>query len=167
MECVLLGWPEDGPTLELDHCRFAYAGRFRVGNTGKAAVREGAAVLAATAFNEDRSDASTLKIRTVTVRRDRRGEGIGPEILSYTRERASERGYDRVVVAVNNPFAYEATTRAGFGYTGEGTGVAELVMAWPPPGEDRYVDGLERYLERDLDGAQAAFVERMLEQVDG
>lgn len=165
MECVLLGWPADGPELALDHREFAYAGRFRVGSTGKAVVREDDEILAASAFNEDRSDASTLKIRTVTVRRDRRGEGIGPALLRFTRERATERGYERVVIAVNNPFAYEAAARAGFGYTGEETGIAEVVLAWPAPDEARYVEGLNHFRERDLDESEEAFIDRKLSEV--
>jgi GNAT superfamily N-acetyltransferase len=164
MECALLGWPDDGPTLELDHREFAYAGRFRVASTGKAVAREDDAILAATAFNEDRSDPSTLKIRTVTVRRESRGEGIGPELLRYTRERASGRGYDRVVIAVNNPFAYEAAVRAGFGYTGEETGIAEVVLAWPAPEGDRYVEGLRRFRERDLEPVEEEFLDRTLSE---
>ena len=39
MEYVLLGWPPDGPTLRLDHRRFAYAGKFVMSTTGKAVVR--------------------------------------------------------------------------------------------------------------------------------
>lgn len=185
MDCVLLGWPEDGPTLELDHREFAYAGRFRVANTGKAvALAEDAEaedwcnedrapddtdnILAATAFNKDRSDAGTLKIRTVTVRRDCRGEGIGPDLLTFTRERGLERDYERVVISVNNPFAYEAAVRAGFGYTGEETGIAEVVMAWPVPewgkenSDDRYEAGLRRFRDRDLEPAEERFLDRKL-----
>lgn len=167
MECALLGWPGDGPKLALDHREFAYAGRFRVASTGKAVAREDDAIVAATAFNEDRSDPGTLKIRTVTVRRDRRGEGIGPDLLAFTRDRAAERGYDRVVIAVNNPFAYDAAVRAGFGYTGEETGIAEVVLAWPAPDQDRYVEGLRRFRERDLESVEANFLDRKLaERVD-
>ncbi len=39
MEYVILGWPPDGPTLRLDHRRFAYAGKFVMSTTGKAVVR--------------------------------------------------------------------------------------------------------------------------------
>ena len=82
MERLVLGWPSDGPTLRLDHRRFSYAGKFVMSNTGKAVVRDpGAAtdreyddaVLAAVAFNEDRTDPATMWLRYVTVRGDRRG----------------------------------------------------------------------------------------------
>ncbi|SNZ03457.1 Acetyltransferase (GNAT) family protein [Natronoarchaeum philippinense] len=117
------------------------------------------AVLAAVAFNEDRTDPSTLWLRYVSVRADRRGDGLGPQLLGRTVERAIDRGYERVRIAVNNPFAYEAAWKAGFGYTGEQTGIAELVMEHPRPAalarhaaEDsvgQYQDGLAEYRERD------------------
>jgi len=162
MEYRLLGWPADGPTLELDHRQFAYAGRFRVASTGKAIARDRGDIVGATAFNEDRSDGRTAKIRTVSVRRDRRGEGIGPELLSFTAERVADDGYDRVEIAVNNPYAYEAAVRAGFGYTGEETGIAEVVLAWPSPAGDRYEDGLNCFRDRDLDPEERAFLDRRL-----
>ena len=40
MEFALLGWPPDGPTLRLNHRRFAYAGKFVMSTTGKAVVRD-------------------------------------------------------------------------------------------------------------------------------
>lgn len=148
MELELLGWPPDGPKLRLDHERFSYAGKFVMTNTGKAVARadgdgtdehgEGYTddVLAAASFNEDRTDAETLWIRYVTVAKSRRGDGIGPELLAFVRDRAIDRGYARVRIAVNNPFAYEALYRAGFAFTGETTGLAELVLEHSPA-EDR------------------------------
>jgi GNAT superfamily N-acetyltransferase len=176
-ETVLLGWPPDGPTLRLDHRRFSYAGKFVMSTTGKAVVRKSDgtgddvdgefddAVLAAVAFDADRTDAGTLRLRYVTVREDRRGEGLGPRLCRFVAGRAADRGYDRVAIAVNNPFAYEALYRAGFAFTGEETGLAELVLARPAAGplEDRsretYQDGLGRYRERDLSAAERAFLE--------
>ncbi|QLH80256.1 GNAT family N-acetyltransferase [Halosimplex pelagicum] len=145
MEHVLLGWPEAGPTLTLDWRTFSYAGKFVMSNTGKALVRTGEAagppvtdggeaaadVVAAAAFNEDRTDAATCWIRYITVREDRRGEGIGPDLAAFVAARAADRGYDRARIAVNNPFAYQALYRAGFAFTGEETGVAELVLDRP------------------------------------
>jgi hypothetical protein len=64
------------------------------------------------------------------------------------------------VIAVNNPFAYVAAVKAGFGYTGEETGIAELVMAWPSHSEDRYEAGLGRFEDRDLDRAAERFLRR-------
>lgn len=173
MEFALLGWPEDGPTLRLDHEQFSYAGKFVMSTTGKAVVRANPAtssdpddspddsdVLAAVAFDADRTDATTLRCRYITVRRDCRGEGIGPRLLRFLSEHARKRGYDRLSIAVNNPYAYEAAYRAGFAFTGETTGIAELVCAFPPDdaSHDRYQDGLDRYRERDLTDAETAFL---------
>ena len=88
-------------------------------------------VVAAAAFNGDRTDAGTCWIRYITVRRGRRGDGIGPRLAAFVADRAEERGYDRARIAVNNPFAYQALYRAGFAFTGEETGVAELVLDRP------------------------------------
>ncbi|MFW6018079.1 MAG: GNAT family N-acetyltransferase [Halapricum sp.] len=174
MEFELLGWPAEGPTLRLDHEQFSYAGKFVMSSTGKAVVRDDtsavrdsdvidrddAALVAAAAFDADRTDDSTLRIRYVTVRRGRRGEGIGSRLLRTVRERASERGFESVVIAVNNPFAYEAASKAGFGYTGERTGLAERVLSWPAPSRhERYREGLESFREDDLDAHAAAFVD--------
>ena len=176
-ETVILGWPPDGPTLRLDYRRFSYAGKFAMSTTGKAVVRgtdgseretggEFDDVLAAVAFDADRTDPGTLRLRYVTVRNDRRGEGLGPKLCRFVARRAADRGYDRVAIAVNNPFAYEALYRAGFAFTGEETGIAELVLARPAdgPAEDRsletYQEGLDRYRERDLSADERAFLER-------
>ena len=174
MEYDLLGWPPDGPQLRLDHERFSYAGKFVMTNTGKAVARDAdGRIVAAVAFNEDRTDESTLWLRYVTVDRERRGEGIGPELLAFVRNRAIDRGYERLRIAVNNPFAYEALYRTGFGYTGETTGIAELVLEYPAPAGDgdepvfdpreRYQAGLERFRERDLSDAEEDFLESRAE----
>jgi len=190
MEYVLLGWPEAGPTLTLDWRAFSYAGKFVMSNTGKAIVRSGEAdgppvaddgeaaadVVAAAAFNEDRTDAGTCWIRYITVREDRRGEGTGPDLAAFVAARARERGYDRARIAVNNPFAYQALYRAGFAFTGEETGVAELVLDRPldttdaevAPGDRSratYQAGLDVYRDRaetadgpDLSADERAFL---------
>ncbi len=121
-------------------------------------------IVAAVAFNEDRTDPDALWLRYVTVARDRRGEGIGPDLCAFVRDRARERGYDRLRIAVNNPFAYEALYRAGFAYTGETTGIAELVLEFPTPVDesaatDRYHSGLEKFRERDRSAAETQFLE--------
>ncbi len=194
----MLGWPEDGPTLTLDWRAFSYAGKFVMSSTGKAVARTGEAsgppvtddgeaaddVVAAAAFNEDRTDAGTCWIRYITVREDRRGDGIGPDLAAFVAARARERGYDRARIAVNNPFAYQALYRAGFHFTGEETGVAELVLDRPlaggggtgepasgpaePPGDRSratYQAGLDVYRERgrseagpDLSDAEREFL---------
>ncbi|MFC4543822.1 GNAT family N-acetyltransferase [Halosolutus amylolyticus] len=167
MEYELLGWPPDGPKLRLDHERFSYAGKFVMTNTGKAVARDDdqadEPVVAAVAFNEDRTDPDTLWLRYVTVAHDRRGEGIGPELLGRVRDRALERGYDRLRIAVNNPFAYEALYRTGFEYTGEQTGIAELVLAYEPgqgpPSRGRYQAGLDEFRDRDLSAEEETFLD--------
>jgi GNAT superfamily N-acetyltransferase len=176
---VLLGWPEDGPTFRLDYRVFSYAGKFVMSNTGKAVIRRADEpdddagddsewdedILAAVAFNEDRTDSETLWLRYVTVHEDYRGEGLGPRLCSFVAERAGNRGYERVKIAVNNPFAYEALYKSGFAFTGEETGVAELVLERParrraeqPTGQ--YQAGLDIYRQRKLSAAEKAFLER-------
>jgi len=173
MEWRLVGWPPHGPTIRLDHRRFSYAGKFVMTTTGKAVVRDPTAasdreyddaVVAAVAFNADRTAPGTLWLRYVTVRDDRRGEGLGPRLCVFVVGRAANRGYDRARIAVNNPFAYEALYRAGFGFTGRETGLAELVLERPtdaPAGRPAaaYRTGLDRFRERDLPEAAAAFLE--------
>ena len=129
-------------------------------------------VVAAVAFSEDRTDADSLWLRYVTVRQDRRGEGLGPRLLRLVTDRAHDRGYDRVRIAVNNPFAYEALHKAGFAWTGEETGLAELVLEHPPPvdtagtgwtpttARERYQAGLDRYRARELGDPEASFLAR-------
>jgi GNAT superfamily N-acetyltransferase len=162
MEFELLGWPADEPTLRLDHERFSYAGKFVMSQTGKSVARgDDGTVLGAVAFDPDRTDGATLRLRYVTVRHDRRGEGIGSRLLSFTAERALERGFEGVRIAVNNPFAYEAAYRAGFGFTGERTGLAELVCAYGASRDaTTYQSGLDRYRERDLSAAEREFLEQ-------
>ncbi|ELZ94277.1 hypothetical protein C440_11668 [Haloferax mucosum ATCC BAA-1512] len=190
MEFDLFGWPDEGPRLRLDYRRFAYAGKFVTAQTGKAVIRDPDAsrppldddrpapsggpdslpplaedVVAAVAFNADRTDPSTLWLRYVTVRADRQGEGLGPYLLQRTCEPAAERGFETVRIATNNPFAYEACHKAGFGFTGRETGVAELVLERPagaPASVSRetYQSGLDRYRGRgrDLDDAERDFL---------
>ena len=156
----MVGWPDEDPQLRLDHERFAYAGKFVMTNTGKAVAREDGAVVAAVAFNEDRTDPATAWLRYVTVAADRRGKGIGPRLVRFAVERFEARGYDRVRIAVNNPFAYQALYRAGFGYTGEETGIAELVLEWPGDRSPaRYRAGLDAFREREgLSAAERSFL---------
>ncbi|WP_137283398.1 GNAT family N-acetyltransferase [Halorussus salinisoli] len=173
MEYALVGWPEDGPQIRLDHREFSYAGKFVMSNTGKAVARDGTdapprdelggdddsgdrdwieddRIAAAVAFNEDRTDAATAWLRYVTVRNDRRGEGIGARLSGFATRRLRERGYDRVKIAVNNAFAYHALHKAGFGYTGDQTGLAELVLVVPAERTAaEYRAGLDVYRERD------------------
>ncbi|PSQ17505.1 GNAT family N-acetyltransferase [Halobacteriales archaeon QS_8_69_26] len=163
LDLELLGWPPDGPTLRLDYREFSYAGKFVMSSTGKAVARENDEVVAAVAFNEDRTDPSTMWLRYVTVRADRRGAGIGPRLVEFVVDRARERGYELVRIAVNNPFAYHALYRAGFRYTGEETGIAELVLerdldSEAPADPDRYEAGLSLFLDRNLEEEERRFV---------
>jgi GNAT superfamily N-acetyltransferase len=172
MEFRLLGWAD--VAFRLDHRAFTYAGKFVVPGGATAAVEPGyrlpdpreapaEGVLAAVAVSEDRTDASVLWLRYVTVRRDRRGEGIGARLAAFTAERARERGYDRVRIGVNNPYAYEALSKAGFGFTGRETGLAELVLECPSD-RSRYREGLERFADRELGDEERAFLERHRER---
>jgi len=166
VEVELLGWPADGPTLRLDYERFAYAGKFVMSSTGKAVARADGELVGAVAFNADRTDETVCWLRYVTVRQDRKGEGIGPRLCAFVRDRALERGYEELRIAVNNPYAYEALHRAGFGFTGETTGIAELVLAFPPADavDERYRDGLEQFRDRDITDAERSFVSARLER---
>jgi len=183
VEYELLGWPGDGVKLALDYRTFSYAGKFVVSNTGKAVAVDPAAesrtegdlpaaeredvrdpdgtVVGAVAFNADRTDADTAWLRYVTVREDRRGEGVGPRLCAFTTARLHQRGYDRVRIAVNNPFAYQALYRAGFGFTGEETGIAELVLEQPAPDRstDRYRAGFDVFRQRGPDSDERAFLD--------
>jgi len=186
ISCELLGWPPDGPTLQLDYRQFSYAGKFVMTGTGKAVARvrpsgstreiggdtgdstthQPGPIVGAVAFNEDRTASETLWLRYITVRNDYRGNGIGPKLAAFVRDRALEAGYERLRIAVNNPFAYQALSRTGFGYTGRTTGIAELVLEYPHPSPDtdeRYYAGLREFQGRDLSAAEETFVEDRLE----
>jgi GNAT superfamily N-acetyltransferase len=175
MQFVLLGWADEGPTLRLDYRRFAYAGKFVMSNTGKAVVVDrwdpvtapseeyDPIVVAAAAFNEDRTDESTLWLRYVTVRSDRKRRGLGPRLCGFVADAARGAGYERLRIAVNNPFAYEALHKVGFAWTGETTGLAELVLERPADApascsRETYQSGLDDYRERDLGDAETDFL---------
>ena len=164
MEFRLHGDPDGGPRLDLDHGAFAYAGKFRMATTGKATAVERGTVVAAAAFSRDRTDESGAWIRYVSVRRDRRGEGIGARLLDVTAGYLLE-SVDVVRIAVNNPFAYEAAYKAGFGFTGDRTGLAELVLERPAEGSAApYRAGLEAFAERgDLPPSERGFIDRKRE----
>ncbi|ELZ34985.1 hypothetical protein C474_01452 [Halogeometricum pallidum JCM 14848] len=175
MEFVVLGWAADEPTLRLDYRRFAYAGKFVMSNTGKAVVVDrwdpiaapseeyDSAVVAAAAFNEDRTDESTLWIRYITVRSDRKRRGLGPRLCAFVADAARGAGYETLAIAVNNPFAYDALYKAGFAWTGETTGLAELVLERPADApatrsRETYQAGLDDYRDRDLGDPETAFL---------
>ena len=210
MEYAFLGGPGTETTLRLDYRAFAYAGKFVVGKPGKAVLRtpDGSPavpswtsaqslpptvdehefdddVVAAVSFSPDRTDPDCCRLRYVTVHVARRGEGLGPRLVDRTVSRLADDGYDRVRIAVNNPFAYAALYKCGFAYTGVQTGLAELELersagapasATDPgdatsqadPGDAtsqadrdaRYRDGLRAFLDadRDLDAEERQFV---------
>ena len=181
VEPRLLGWPPDGPRLRLDHRRFAYAGKFVMSSTGKAVLAPPgweppadletyADPLAAAAFNDDRTDEGALWIRYVTVRSDRRGEGLGPRLCSFVVDRAADRGYDRVRIAVNNAYSYEALSKAGFAYAGRETGLAEVVLERPTGAPasldaDGYRAGLDALADRaGVEDDERAFLDRKRER---
>jgi|SRR6056297_515766 len=192
MEFALLGWPVDEPRLRLDYRRFSYAGKFVTGNAGIAVVRgeppadrestpndslpplpDGLdesefvdGILAAVAFNADRTDADTLWLRYLTVRNDLRGSGLalGPRLAVFITDCAAAKGYETVRIAVNNVFSYHALLKAGFATTGRETGLAELVLERPAAERAEvstatYQQGLDRFREREgLSTAEREFL---------
>lgn len=188
--------PGEGTTLRLDYRAFAYAGKFVVGKPGKAVIRTpdgrpaapdwepdealpdtvgpeafDGDVIAAVSFSPDRTAPATCRLRYVTVHAARRGEGIGPRLIGETVADLAAAGFERVKIAVNNPFAYEACHKCGFAYTGERTGIAELELARPaaePADADpeRYREGLAAFRETDgeLSRAERRFVAERLER---
>ena len=170
MEFEVLGFPPDAPKLRLDHERFAYAGKFVMSNTGKAIVRdpsesvdsgEAATLIGAASFSADRDDPGRARIRYVTVREDRRGEGVGPRLLRFTAESLGEQ-FGAVAIGVNNPIAYQACYRAGFVWTGREAGMAELLLRYDPGGAtgERYRGGFEVFEERDLPATHRTVLDR-------
>lgn len=158
-EYEIVGWSE--VSLELDDS-FAYSGKFGVAS-GKSVARESDEIVAALSFSPDKADKHAVRVRYFAVREDRRGEGIGSSLLDYTAERLLSR-YDAVRVSVNNPYSYEAAYKAGFGWTGETAGLAELVAERPSPEEDRYEDGLRLFAERDLSEPEEEFVRQKIRE---
>jgi GNAT superfamily N-acetyltransferase len=169
----VLGYPPDAPTLRLDHERFAYAGKFVMSGTGKAVARDPGedardgpdwaedGIAGATSFSADHDDPDRVRIRYVTVREDRRGEGIGPRLLRFTADTLAGR-FEAVAIAVNNPIAYQAAYRAGFVWTGAETGLAELLLRYDHGAAtaDRYRAGFDIFERRDLPDRQRAVIER-------
>ena len=171
MEYELLGYPPDGPTLRLDHERFAYAGKFVMSDTGKAVVRDPDdpvesgerwdTPVGVTSFSAHHDQSERARIRYVTVREDRRGEGVGPRLLRFSADALAEQ-FAAVAIAVNNPIAYQAAYRGGFVWTGRETGMAELLLCYLPGAAtaDRYRAGFEVFESRDLPAPHRSLVER-------
>lgn len=193
-EYALVCRPGEGGTLRLDYRAFAYAGKFVVGAPGKAVVRTSdgspavrdwtpaerlpepaapealdADVAAAVAFSPDRTDPDRCRLRYVTVHAALRGDGLGPRLIGETVADLAAAGFDRVAIAVNNPFAYEACHKRGFAYTGERTGLAELELERPAAeaadvDPDRYREGLAAFRDTatELSRAEREFVDARL-----
>jgi len=157
-----VGGYSEAPPLGLDHERFAYAGKFD-GKEGKFLTRDGADLVAALSFSPDRAHENAARIRYIDVRRDRRNEGIASSLLRYAAD-SLHRRYDTVRIGVNRPFAYAAAYNADFGWTGETSGIAELVMEHPAPEDDRYEEGLREFVGRDLSEDGEEFVRRRLRE---
>ena len=200
MEFTVLGAAGTDASCRLDYRAFAYAGKFVTGDTGKAVLETGdgsaaapawtpdrsvpetvdpadfdESVVAAVSFSPDRTDPTCCRLRYVTVHAARRGEGIGPVLVSRTVRWLADAGYDRVRIAVNNPFAYEALYKCGFAYTGEQTGLAELELARPAAtvaatraDADQYRTGLRRFRNDDTErsDAERAFLRSRLGDTD-
>lgn len=160
MDLTIHGDLSAGPAIELDHTEFSYAGKFRMTATGKAVLADHESIIGAIAFSRDRTDHETVWFRYITVRADRRGEGIGPVLASRTAERLLNR-VDRIRIAVNNPFAFHALYKAGFEYLEERTGLAELVLERPADQTtDRYQQGLTCFRDRsDNAPVERTFIE--------
>ena len=159
MEFEVLGLQAAGPRLELDYREFAYAGNFVMTDSGKTVARDEGAVVGAVSFSEDRTDPSTVHLRYVTVREDRRGEGIGSRLLRFTANALHPHRYETVEISVNNPVAFRAAYRAGFVYTGVESGIAELSLTYTPDADDRadsFEDGLAVFDRRELPADQQA-----------
>jgi hypothetical protein len=172
MRVDIVGWPPDVAPVYLDYRQFSYAGKFVQSAVGKALLRDKSRerdppcsppdtsityetdVIAAVSFSSHRQVPHRLCYRYITVRHDQRGNQFGPKLAVDIAERASQRGYETLQVAVNNSFAFEAMYRAGFSYTGETTGIAELILRRPTErsaqtSKERYQSGLDRYRNRD------------------
>lgn len=167
MEYEVLGDAADGPTLELDHHKFAYAGKFVMSSTGKLVARSGETIVGAVSFSPDRSTDDRAWIRYLSVHREYQGDGIGPRLAAGAAAHLHDRGFETVAIGVNNPFAYHAVYRAGFGWSGTTTGIAELVLTHPGDRtDDRYRSGLNEYASRDdLSDAEREFIDNHIDGV--
>lgn len=164
MEYSVIGFPADDPTLSLDWQAFSYAGKFEMSSTGKAVLREAETIIAAAAFNADRDSEDRAWIRYLTVKQSRQGEQLGPKLARKLSQTLLEASFEQVQIAVNNPQAYRALYKAGFHFTGRETGIAELVLAYPGPRErSPYLDGLSKFIDRDLPSRQAILAEEWFE----
>ncbi len=164
MEYAVVGFPADNPQLTLDWQSFSYAGKFQMTSTGKAVLRADGEPIAAAAFNADRESDDRAWIRYLTVNDSRQGEGLGAELARRVTGTLLDADFETVRIAVNNPHAYRALYKAGFHFTGDETGIAELVLEYPGPRtREPYLEGLTIFAERDLPPRQAVLTDYWLD----
>ena len=143
----------------LDHEEFSYAGKFRL-PTNKVVAREcDGDIVGVLSYDEERGSEAT-RIRYLSVRSDRQQQGVAADLVEEATDRLLD-DYPAVRISVNNPYAYGAVHRAGFGYTGD-TGPQQEVVMQRPHETGRYEEGLRKLLEADLSGEQRRYVERKL-----
>ncbi len=129
--------------------------------TGKAILIDNSEFIAVISFSEDRTDANAVWLRYLSVRDDYQNEGIGPRLLrSVTRYLLGDA--TTVRIAVNNPFAYVAAHKAGFVFTGDTTGLAELILEYPSVYVQLdYMAGLAEFREADhISSEEVQYIER-------
>lgn len=164
-----LGWPDDGPTIDISHERFAYAGKFILPGTGKAIVRSSQPgshpIKGAVAFNDDRGVQNAARIRYITVSESTRGRRLGPKLALFVQDQIIGQSYSLVRIAVNNPIAYEAMYRAGFYYTGETRQLNEVVLSTDAPlSPSKYKTGLQTFDKADLPDRQVRLIDRGMDR---
>ena len=168
---VILGL-EEAISLDLPQEEFAYAGQYRMQRYGKAILTRrperptaAAAIIAALTTDRHRIHHDRMVVRTIDVRRAERGNGWGPLLLRSVAHAYSTAGFDTVQINTNNPFAYIAACKAGFGWTGRTTGLAELIMTRPTDrptrwSRGRFIAGLSLYRHPRLDAAGRRLIAR-------
>jgi len=168
---VLLGL-EEATSIVLPQEEFAYAGQYRMKRYGKAVLTRrpdrptaAAAIIAALSTDRHRIQENRLVVRTIDVRREARGNGWGPLLLRSVLPAVATAGFETIQINVNNPFAYIAACKAGFGWTGRTTGLAELIMTRPTDrpsrwSRGRFIAGLSLYRRRRLDTASRGLIAR-------
>jgi predicted acetyltransferase len=149
MEFVVMGDLEGGPSIFLEEKKFSYAGKFVMKDTGKIVGKIEGDIIAAASFNFDRTDKKIAWIRCISIRKDKRREGIGHNLILYITKKIVGGVPVCVRVAVNNPIAYDTFYKAGFEYTGNEVGLCELILEYPKNQTyDMYRKGAEIFENR-------------------